>query len=57
MNAAQIPTLTSSIYNCLPSEGCRLFQAINTWAIIRGYAIITGRSTKKKVGRLAITDK
>jgi hypothetical protein len=46
--------------DCLPPEGEfesreALFEAINAWAATRGYAFITGRSTKEKTGRRTIT--
>ncbi len=46
--------------NCLPPEGDHesrdaLFKSINTWASARGYAFVTGRSTKEKSGRQTIT--
>ena len=46
--------------DCLPPE-CNyesrdaLFKAINAWAAPRGYAFVTGRSTKEKTGRRIVT--
>ncbi|KAL5606133.1 uncharacterized protein BROUX77_003326 [Berkeleyomyces rouxiae] len=46
--------------DCLPPEQDydsrdALFKSINSWAVSRGYAFTTGRSTKEKSGRLTIT--
>ena len=46
--------------DCLPPEGeyesrDALIKAINIWASTRGYAFITGRSTKEKTNRRTIT--
>lgn len=46
--------------DCLPPE-CNyesrdsLAKAINAWAAPRGYAFVTGRSTREKTGRLTVT--
>ncbi|EED17401.1 Mutator-like element transposase, putative [Talaromyces stipitatus ATCC 10500] len=46
--------------DCLPPESIydsreALFESINTWAAVRGYAFIARRSTKEKNGRSTIT--
>ena len=46
--------------DCLPPESDyesrhALLKAINAWAGPRGYAFVTGRSTREKTGRLTIT--
>ncbi|KAJ3551452.1 hypothetical protein NPX13_g11359 [Xylaria arbuscula] len=46
--------------DCLPPEGnynsrAALLEAINAWAAPRGYAFVTGRSTKENSGKLTIT--
>jgi hypothetical protein len=46
--------------DCLPPEAIydsrtALFEAINSWAITRGYAFTTERSTAEKSGRVTIT--
>jgi hypothetical protein len=58
INQSQSPTPFPD--DCLPPEGEyesreALFEAINAWAATRGYAFITGRSTKEKTGRRTIT--
>jgi hypothetical protein len=60
MDSSQDRTLASFPQDCLPPEGeyqsrDALFQAINAWASSRGYAFITGRSTREKTGRQTIT--
>ncbi|KAI8710713.1 hypothetical protein NCS52_01552300 [Fusarium sp. LHS14.1] len=57
-NQSQSPTTFPVDY--LPPEGEyesreALFEAINAWAATKGYAFITGRSTKEKTGRRTIT--
>jgi hypothetical protein len=60
MNVNQSQSPTPFPDDCLPPEGEyesreALFEAINAWAATRGYAFITGRSTKEKTGRRTIT--
>ncbi|KAJ0130299.1 hypothetical protein HZ326_26595 [Fusarium oxysporum f. sp. albedinis] len=60
MNVNQCQSPTPFPDDCLPPEGEyetreALFEAINAWAATRGYAFITGRSTKEKTGRRTIT--
>lgn len=60
MDSTQRRLPASFANDCLPPEGeyesrDALFQAINTWAATRGYALIAGRSTKEKTGRQTIT--
>ena len=51
---------TSFADDCLPPENIydsrnALFEAINAWAITRGYAFTTGKSTTEKSGRMTVT--
>ena len=51
---------TSFTDDCLPPEGIYdsrkiLFEAINLWAMTRGYAFTTGKSTTEKSGRVTVT--
>src|SRR6478735_10516566 len=60
MNVNQSQSPTPFPDDFLPPEGEyesreALFEAINAWAATRGYAFITGRSTKEKTGRRTIT--
>ena len=46
--------------DCLPPERVydsrnALFEGINSWAITRGYAFTTGKSTTEKSGRITVT--
>ena len=46
--------------NCLPPEGFfesrkALFESINTYARLKGYAFTTGKSTTEKTGRTTVT--
>jgi len=46
--------------DCLPPERVydsrkALFEEINSWAITRGYAFTTGKSTTEKSGRITVT--
>jgi len=59
MNVNQSQSLTPFPDDYLPPESEyesreAIFEAINAWAATRGYAFITGRSTKEKTGRRTI---
>ena len=60
MSQPSIEAVTSFPDDCLPPEHDyetkdALSTSINAWATTRGYAFITGRSTKEKTGRQTIT--
>jgi hypothetical protein len=60
MSLPSAEAVTSFPDDCLPPERDyesrdALFASINAWAVIKGYAFTTGRSTKEKTGRQTIT--
>ncbi|KAM5528545.1 hypothetical protein FOXYSP1_19026 [Fusarium oxysporum f. sp. phaseoli] len=60
MTQPSIEAVTSFPEDCLPPERDyesrdALFQAINTWALPRGYAFTTGRSSRSTSGRQIVT--
>jgi hypothetical protein len=62
MDSASIERITSFPDDCVPPEGDyesrdALVKSINAWAAPRGYAFVTGRSTKEKTGKQTITYK
>jgi hypothetical protein len=60
MDANSVEGIASFPDDCLPPEGDyesrdALIKSINAWAAARGYAFVTGRSTKEKTGRQTVT--